>query len=284
METESGSVRIYLRNDDTVVFDSNGVDLKFEMLHWGYGTELGEKEFQILSGVYNTRAMFAVESGIGVADGPCHLGNGGKMVNQKRNLKVSCENGRIRMAMSLSVKEPNDIVLPLCPDREIAAVSREWEAFLAEMEERNAIDPETDNFVRVTWYNLWSSFVRAQDNYPNDTMLMSKKKMTSTWSWDHCFNALAMAHLKDKALAKEKALDQFMAPFALQTSKGCLPDMWNPELETRWGTTKPPIHGWCFSLLMVRSAARRIYHTCQNHRRALLHHVLQESKRKLREL
>lgn len=81
---------------------------------------------------------------------------------------------------------------------------------------------------------------------------MAKKFMTSTWSWDHCFNALAMADLGDRTMAKQIALHQFSAPFYLQTEQGVLPDMWNPDVETRWGTTKPPIHGWCFGKLMDR--------------------------------
>ena len=70
------------------------------------------------------------------------------------------------------------------------------------MPDNPAPDRETEDFVRVTWYNLWSCFVRAEGCYVNDTMLMAKKMMTSTWSWDHCFNALAIVllfHLDRKA-------------------------------------------------------------------------------------
>jgi glycogen debranching enzyme len=80
-------------------------------------------------------------------------------------------------------------------------------------------------------------------------MLMSKKFMSSVWSWDHCFNALAVARLGAQA-----ALEQFMAPFVLQAPNGALPDMWNPNTETVWGVTKPPIHGWCFGKLMEQFA------------------------------
>ena len=77
-------------------------------------------------------------------------------------------------------------------------------------------------------------------------MLMSKKYMSSVWSWDHCFNALAMAKI-----SKQKAMEQFEAPFVLQSEHGVLPDMWNPHSEIVWGVTKPPIHGWCFSRLKM---------------------------------
>lgn len=80
-------------------------------------------------------------------------------------------------------------------------------------------------------------------------MLMSKKSMNAVWSWDHCFNALTMAKV-----SRRIAMEQFTAPYLLQTKKGILPDMWNPGIETMWGITKPPIHGWCFSKLMDQLA------------------------------
>ena len=97
----------------------------------------------------------------------------------------------------------------------------------------------------ISWYTLWSCFVRAEDVYKYDAMLMSKKYMTSVWSWDHCFNALAMSNIDLK-----KAMEQFLLPFELQSESGALPDMWNPNLEPVWAITKPPIHGWCFGKLM----------------------------------
>ena len=78
---------------------------------------------------------------------------------------------------------------PFDVERETAAVRAEWEGFLARMPPA----PEGRyDFAVATWYTLWSCFVRARDHYRYDAMLMSKKFMSSVWTWDHCFNALAM--------------------------------------------------------------------------------------------
>ena len=252
VENERGHALIYIRDDDTIVIDSHGLDLTFRMLPIGYGAPTGERTFRMISQALSLYASFSVPCGQGVQDGPCRRWEYNTHRNQRTDLTVRCEEGRALVALCISHAEPGDIPLPIRPEEEIAAVRAEWEAFLARLPESDATDEETDNFIRITWYNLWSSVARAEGVYPNDTMLMSKKGMSATWSWDHCFNALAIARRTDREAAKKQALDQFSAPFHLQTEKGILPDMWNPDLETRWGTTKPPIHGWCFSLLMDR--------------------------------
>ncbi|MBE6711070.1 MAG: hypothetical protein E7579_08125 [Ruminococcaceae bacterium] len=248
VENENGYARIYIRDDDTVVIDSRGLDLRLKQLHWGYGSEMGNRTFRMISGTRCLINTFAVPCGHAVLDGPydnLHR-------NHKTRMTVTCEDGRILMAIAVKSVEPKEIALPICPEEEIAAIRAEWEEFLAKMPAECTDDPEVEEFARVTWYNLWSCFVRAEGCYTSDTMLMAKKMMTSTWSWDHCFNALAMANIADETMAKQVAMNQFLAPFVLQTELGVLPDMWNPDLETRWGTTKPPIHGWCFSKLMDR--------------------------------
>ena len=127
-------------------------------------------------------------------------------------------------------------------ERETAAVRAEWERFLARMPP----PPEGRyDFAVATWYTLWSCFVRARDVYRYDAMLMSKKFMSSVWTWDHCFNALAMMKV-----SRETALQQFLLPFELQAESGTLFDMTNPNQEVIWAVTKPPIHGWCFGRML----------------------------------
>lgn len=248
VKSRKGSARIYIRDDDTVVIDSEGLDFRLCQLHPGYGTETESRIYRLISAEGNLITTAAVPCGRVTADGL--VDKRGR--NCKTQLTVTCEDGRILMAVAVRPVEPKEIPLPICPEKEIREIRDEWEAFLAQLPEKPSADPETEEFVRVTWYNLWSCFVRAEDVYVSDTMLMAKKFMSSTWSWDHCFNALAMANYADGTAAKKYAFSQFSAPFILQSEKGILPDMWNPQLEIRWGTTKPPIHGWCFDRLMDR--------------------------------
>ena len=42
-------------------------------------------------------------------------------------------------------------------------------------------------------YVLWSATVRPAGFLTDPAVLMSKHWMDKVWSWDHCFNALALA-------------------------------------------------------------------------------------------
>jgi putative isomerase len=90
----------------------------------------------------------------------------------------------------------------------------------------------------------WSSVVAPNGLLQTDTMLMSKDLMNRVWSWDHCFNALALAR-QDAALAWE----QFALFFAHQDADGVLPDFLADSL-CSFAFCKPPIHGWTLRQLM----------------------------------
>jgi glycogen debranching enzyme len=72
---------------------------------------------------------------------------------------------------------------------------------------------------------------------------MSKHWMDKVWSWDHCFNAIALA-----AGAPELAWSQFQIPFDHQDESGALPDSVTHS-EILYNFVKPPIHGWALGRL-----------------------------------
>ena len=98
-------------------------------------------------------------------------------------------------------------------------------------------------------YVLWSATVRPLGYLGRESILMSKHWMDKVWSWDHAFNALALA----PGLA-ESALDQFLAPFDHQDAAGAPPDSITHS-EILYNYVKPPIHGW--SLLKLRERLPR---------------------------
>lgn len=243
----NGKAILYVRDDQTLVLESFGIDVHLNMLSDnGYGVEEGSGIFRMISVDQRTYTTIVVETGKAFLDGPYEkYTTCVSAKNRRKNLHVCCQEEHILMALTMSFTEPRYTKLPIMTEAEREIISKEWESFLAQMPEENSQEEEIEEFGRVTWYNLWSSYVRAEDVYKHDTMLMSKKYMSSVWSWDHCFNALAMARI-----GKRQAMEQFVAPFVLQSEHGLLPDMWNPHREIVWGVTKPPIHGWCFSKLM----------------------------------
>jgi glycogen debranching enzyme len=99
-------------------------------------------------------------------------------------------------------------------------------------------------------YVQWSALVAPEGHLRRPAVLMSKNHMTNVWSWDHCFNALAlMPH------APALAWDQFLLPFDHQDAAGALPDSVNDKSIVR-SFTKPPIHGWTLRGLLERDHIR----------------------------
>ncbi len=246
IRTEQGSAILYIKDDESIVIDSNGLDFRLDpVIRWIYGNQYGENEFRLI--IHDVNLYGSVY----VLDGKAEMLDDPESDRiMKKDMELKCVDGRFRCCLTMAIREPKDMPYAICAEKDLAEIGKEWEVFLEQMTVPAASDKITADFTELTWFNMWSCFVRAQGVYKKDTMLMSKKFMSSVWSWDHCFNALAMAKCKDRKYAKEKAFDQFCAPFWLQTEKGILPDMWNPDNWTKWGTTKPPIHGWCFSKLM----------------------------------
>ncbi|WP_086562639.1 amylo-alpha-1,6-glucosidase [Streptomyces africanus] len=95
-------------------------------------------------------------------------------------------------------------------------------------------------------YVLWSATVRPTGLVTRPAVLMSKHWMDKVWSWDHCFNALALA-----PGCPELAVDQFALPFDHQDGSGALPDSVTHS-EVLRNFVKPPVHGWASGRLRRR--------------------------------
>ncbi|MET9384825.1 trehalase family glycosidase [Streptomyces sp. NPDC002928] len=95
-------------------------------------------------------------------------------------------------------------------------------------------------------YVLWSATVDPTGLVTRPAVLMSKHWMDKVWSWDHCFNALALA-----PGAPALARDQFALPFDHQDESGALPDSITHS-EVLYNFVKPPIHGWTLAHLRRR--------------------------------
>ena len=95
-------------------------------------------------------------------------------------------------------------------------------------------------------YITWSCVVAPEGLLTRPAMLMSKNWMASLWSWDNCFNALALAYCQPGL-----AWDQFMLPFEHQDAQGGLPDFINDRLIFRT-FCKPPVQGWTLRRMMAQ--------------------------------
>ncbi|MGF7060378.1 amylo-alpha-1,6-glucosidase [Brassicibacter mesophilus] len=97
---------------------------------------------------------------------------------------------------------------------------------------------------KIASYITWSCVVPSEGRLTRPAMYMSKNWMTNIWSWDHCFNAMALVHKNP-----ELAWDQLMIFFDIQDESGVLPDFVNDKFEY-FSCTKPPIHGWAIDYMI----------------------------------
>ena len=112
---------------------------------------------------------------------------------------------------------------------------------------RSALPPLPDAYRPMgdmAAYLDWSCLVRPGGFLRREGMLMSKNWMTNVWSWDHCFNALAMAKGHP-----DLAWDAFMIMADHQDVTGRLPDSISDQ-HVIWNYCKPTIHGWALRRLM----------------------------------
>jgi len=123
----------------------------------------------------------------------------------------------------------------------VQRVQADYRQWLAHMPQ---IPAEYGQGGELAAYIDWASVVAPSGNFKRPAMLMSKNWMAAVWSWDHCFNAMALSY-KDPQLAWQ----QFMVPFDDQEIHGALPDMVRESLR-EFGFSKPPIHGWVLDWMM----------------------------------
>jgi glycogen debranching enzyme len=126
-------------------------------------------------------------------------------------------------------------------ERGIEKVRREYINFLNKMPE---IPEEFSQARELASYINWSSVIEPNGFIKRPAMLMSKNWMTNVWSWDHCFNAIALSYKYP-----ELAWDQFMVMFDHQDENGAIPDSINDYIVV-WNFCKPPIHGWALKKMM----------------------------------
>lgn len=91
---------------------------------------------------------------------------------------------------------------------------------------------------------LWSAAVAPRGYIRRESILMSKNWMNNVWSWDHAFNAIALADADF-----DLAWNQFMCVFDNQDTSGQVPDA-TGDGAVVFSFVKPPIHGWALRRML----------------------------------
>lgn len=121
---------------------------------------------------------------------------------------------------------------------DVKQVATEFDAWKVCMPQAGA---EFENARELACYLTWSCVVAPAGLLTRPAMYMSKNNMASIWSWDNCFNALALARGKPNL-----AWDQLMVLVDYQAEDGSLPDLLNDMIISR-SFFKPPVYGWAIN-------------------------------------
>ncbi|GAB3611322.1 trehalase family glycosidase [Humibacter ginsengiterrae] len=238
-ESPAGYVEAVFETTDIIRFRGRGLGMRF--------AEAAD-ELTPFTGMYlftdpidGSPVYTSYETGrryrITVIAGEVHVVGGESLGSADRWVEAVAENEWELVVEELeTAREPYRSLTTFDEARE--SVREEFEAFL------DAVAPWRDHAVPAAVaasYVLWSATVRPEGFLDREGVLMSKHWMDKVWSWDHCFNALALAGGQP-----ELAFDQFMLPFDHQTDAGALPDSVTHS-EALYNYVKPPIHGWAFT-------------------------------------
>jgi putative isomerase len=164
----------------------------------------------------------------------------GQIVSEEANVTFGGEEGFLALVEDIETEwrpKTYDFDFNSCEE----TLRREFDSFCTSMPSVPAAFTEAKIMAS---YVDWTSIVKKSGMLTRDAMLMSKNWMCDIWSWDHCFNALALAYGNPKA-----AWDQFMLLFDLQDDTGAIPDAVNDVYCERL-FCKPPVHGWILGHIM----------------------------------
>ncbi|MGF1448402.1 MAG: amylo-alpha-1,6-glucosidase [Opitutales bacterium] len=153
-------------------------------------------------------------------------------------------NGEAEVQLEDFLTTPTHVRLALSFGECQVQARRGWEEWRARAPEVPALYQEAAE--RAMWVN-YAAVVNPAPHavFRRPTMLMSKNWMLQCWSWDHVFNAIALAYRQP-----ELAWDQLMTLFDHQGPDGALPDSVGP-IRLGWNFCKPPVHGWAVRKMLA---------------------------------
>lgn len=180
--------------------------------------------------------------------------------------------GSLRIEAPWNSMESEYIIIDICPDEsgQMECAIEEYLSVWAPRTYNNSFDSCVNTVARsfhdwldktlcvpreyeearqLAAYINWSSVVEPSGHIKRDTMLMSKNWMTNVWSWDYCFNAMALVKTNPS-----QAWEQFMYLVDYQDKDGVIPDCLNDSFKI-FSFVKPPIQGWALNWMLERTDA-----------------------------
>ena len=246
MNTDKGFVKIVFDDEATVLMQGHGEGLSlkldfspfdgnrtFNMIEqW----QAGEREWYMANMYRNSgRYMLHCQKGIGTI-----TQNWNGESTDKSEFTVDSQAGEFLLVFEEVIDSWKDSGKKYNVEQ---AQQKMQEAFTEFCKKMPSVPEEFAETGEYASYVNWSSIIAPCGLFKRYAMYMSKNWMSSVWSWDHCFNAIAAAYGDP-----EMAWDQFMVMFDHQRPSGMIPDSINDVFLVD-GYCKPPIHGWTYNKL-----------------------------------
>ena len=241
--TDKGTARLVFADKDTIVIRGN-LALEFDfmtegtMFTFAQPWKSGDKDFWMVN-CFNGNSRYMVRAAKGTVRPEQKWS-----VSTAEYCRICLEPGNA--GEYLATLEENfedwaDRKIEYDYDAILKEKAAEFERFYESMPSVPAVYADA---ARVAAYVDWASIVAPCGVLKRESMFMSKNWMCNVWSWDHCFNAMALAYHNPK-----EAWDQFLVMFDFQKPSGNIPDSVN-DAKIIHNYCKPPIHGWTLRKLM----------------------------------
>ncbi len=234
-----GSVEILMSEPKLLRIRGRGVALRLERPVGGtqYAFRRGESQWVVNSSAQDLKVLLTPVTGRLSVD-PLWTGTGSRELVAEALPDAS---GNFEIVLEEFTGSWHEQSYPESFEAALARVQKEYGSWLRSMP---SVPPELRPAAELAAYVNWSAVVGAEGNFRAPAMLMSKNWMAQMWTWDHCFNAMALVKAQP-ALAWQ----QFFAPFNVQNADGALPDSMT-DRNALWAYSKPPIHGWALRWMM----------------------------------
>ncbi len=246
LKSAVGQVDICMPTAGTVRFRAQGIALRLTMQVFGYNNVIPIADGRWLttvSGHFETKLLLGTLRGTIYADAPWRT-----IKSEHIRMELRPEDGGDWLLEEYRIDPAGNTVDGISGhsfDGALQTVATEFEEWCARQPK---VLPQHADAARLAAYINWSCVVAPSGLLSRPAMYMSKNQMANIWSWDNCFNALALA-----AGHPGLAWDQLKVMFDLQDAEGALPDLAN-DLFASWGFCKPPVHGWALEHIFASAA------------------------------
>jgi len=238
---EAGELHLAFADADTLALRGRGLALRLTLQskRYDYAQRLSERAVHVSCASQDLSARVALSEGALQLDAPWQGQRAERIALDLRPDAAGAMAASVHLYRVVPAR--SDVASFETARSDTAADFQSW------LSQTLAVDEDLQPLRQLAAYITWSCIVPAEGRLHYPAMYMSKNWMTNIWSWDHCFNALALA-----AQQPELAWQQLALLFELQHESGRLPDFAN-DLQAYWRFTKPPVHGWTVAQLRRQS-------------------------------